>query len=97
MSFTTKWDIPGKDFATVPEISVQWGRNGSFIWIIRNSKAEKVKARVVARKAGQVLLDAVVQKGDQVVVEGLQRLRPSTKVLILNMTEETVKTQEQAK
>ena len=97
MSFTTKWDIPGKDFATVPEISVQWGRNGSFIWIIRNNKAEKVKARVVARKAGQVLLDAVVQKGDQVVVEGLQRLRPSTKVLILNMTEETVKTQEQAK
>jgi membrane fusion protein (multidrug efflux system) len=96
MSFTTRWDIPGKEFATVPEISVQWGRDGSFIWIIRNNKAEKVKARVVARKAGQVLLDASVQKGDQVVVEGLQRLRPNSKVQILNIIEETVTTQEQA-
>jgi RND family efflux transporter MFP subunit len=95
MSFTTKWDIPGKDFATVPEISVQWGRDGSFIWIIRDNKAEKTKARVVARKAGQVLLDASVKEGDLVVVEGLQRLRPNSKVQILNMIEETVKTQEQ--
>lgn len=96
MSFTTKWDIPGKDFATVPEISVQWGRDGSFIWIIRDNKAEKIKARVVARKAGQVLLDANVQEGELVVVEGLQRLRPNSQVQILNMPEQNVKTQEQA-
>jgi len=84
MSFTTKWNIPGKDFITVPEISVQWGREGSFVWVVRDSKAEKISARVVARKAGQVLLDTEVKDGEHVVVEGLQRLRPGITVQILN-------------
>jgi membrane fusion protein (multidrug efflux system) len=87
MSFTTKWDIPGKDYVTVPEISVQWGRDGSFIWVIRDNKAEKIKARVVARKSGRVLLDASVEDGELVVVEGLQRLRPHIEVQILNMSD----------
>jgi RND family efflux transporter MFP subunit len=96
MSFTTKWDIPGKDYATVPEISVQWGRDGSFVWVIRDNKAEKIKARVVARKSGRVLLDASLQEGELVVVEGLQRLRPNVEVQILNMSDPSSNSKEQA-
>lgn len=84
MSFTVRWAIAGQDYATVPEISLQWGRDGSFIWLVRDGKAEKVMARVVARRAGQVLLDGDVKKGEQVVVEGLQRLRPGSSVEIIN-------------
>lgn len=84
MSFTVSWDIAGKEFPTVPEISVQWSRDGSFIWIIRDDKADKVMGRVVARKAGQVLLDIDVKEGEPVVVEGLQRLRPGADVEVLN-------------
>jgi multidrug efflux pump subunit AcrA (membrane-fusion protein) len=96
MSFTTKWDIPGDDYATVPEISVQWGRDGSFIWVIREAKAEKIQARVIARKSGRVLLDADVQAGELVVVEGLHRLRPNVEVQILNMPTHSSTSQEQA-
>jgi RND family efflux transporter MFP subunit len=89
MSFETLWKIPGKSFATVTEIAVQWGREGSFIWVIREDEdkrsiANKVSVKVVSRKAGRVLLDGDVKAGEAVVVEGLQRLRPGRSVEILN-------------
>ena len=83
MSFATRWEIPGQAYPTVPEISLQWGRQGSFVWLIREQKAERVFARVVARKAGLVLLDGDIAEGENVVVEGLQRLRPGAEVRML--------------
>lgn len=83
MSFITRWHIVGESYATVPEIALQWGREGSYVWIIRDGIAEKVMARVVARKAGRVLLDGELKQGDVIVIEGLQRLRPGTQVEIL--------------
>jgi len=38
---------------------------------------------VVARTAGRVLLEGGLQPGEQVVAEGLQRLRPGLRVLVL--------------
>ncbi len=83
MSFKTRWEIPGKKYATVPEISLQWGRDGSFIWIIQNGIAKKTTAQVVARIAGRVLLEGDIKEGDEVVLEGVQRLRPDSKVEII--------------
>ncbi len=87
MSFETRWDIPGEDYATIPEIAVQWGRDGSFIWLIKDGVAQKVPAKVVARKAGRALVDGDVKGGEDVVVEGLQRLRPGQKVEVVGSTE----------
>ena len=86
MSFETYWEIPGESYPTVPEIAVQWGREGSFIWVVRDDKAEKIQARVIARKAGRVLLEADIKDGEPVVVEGVQRLRPELSVEILGET-----------
>lgn len=83
MSFETRWEIPGEDYATVPEISVQWGRDGSFIWLIRDGVAEKTPATVISRKAGRVLLDGEIKAGDLVVIEGVQRLRPDQEVEVV--------------
>jgi RND family efflux transporter MFP subunit len=75
MSFNIRWHIHGEAYPTVPEIALQWGRNGSFIWIVRDETAERVPARVIARNAGAVLVKGNIFAGDAVVVEGLQRLR----------------------
>lgn len=83
MSFKTRWDIPGNKYATVPEISLQWGREGSFIWVIRDGLAKKIMTQVIARMAGAVLLEGDVQEGEEVVVEGVQRLRPDTNVEVI--------------
>lgn len=83
MSFTVRWEIPGATHPAVPEIALQWSREGSFVWAIKGDKAEKVMAPVASRRAGMVLLESGVEEGDQVVVEGLQRLRPGALVKIL--------------
>lgn len=83
MSFATKWAIPGEKFPTVPEIALQWGRDGSFVWLVRDGKAERIEVTVVARRAGQVLVSGDVAYKDTVVVEGVQRLRPGIAVEIL--------------
>jgi len=83
MSFRTRWEIPGERYATVPEISLQWERGGSYIWIIRDNKAQRVNGKVIARTAGMVLLDGDIKEGDAVVIEGLQRLREGQAVEIL--------------
>ena len=88
MSFETEWDIKGESYPTVPEISVQWGREGSFIWLIKDGKAVKTSATIISRKAGRVLLEGDIESGDQVVIEGLQRLRPGQSVEIVGTAEE---------
>lgn len=83
MSFTIRLEMIGNEYPTVPEISLQWSRDGSFIWIIRNGKAQKVNAQVVARTAGNVLLKGDISEGEPVVVEGLERLEQGSVVTIL--------------
>ncbi len=83
MSFTTRWRIRGHSYPTVPEIALQWGRDGSFVWIVRDGRAERVPARVIARSSGRVLLDGDIEAEEQVVIEGLQRLRPGAPVEML--------------
>lgn len=83
MSFTIRWAIPGRDFPTVPEIALQWGREGAFVWLIRDGHAEREPVQVVARTAGQILLEGNIDEGEDVVVEGLLRLRPGAPVEIL--------------
>lgn len=97
MSFSIRWDIPGKDYPAVPEISLQWGRNGSFVWAIREGKAERVMARVVSRKAGLVLLDGDLKIGELVVMEGVQRMRPGIAVDVLGSEDGELTAAEMAK
>ncbi|MDT7042956.1 efflux RND transporter periplasmic adaptor subunit [Candidatus Nitronereus thalassa] len=87
MSFTTRWEIPGGQYPTVPEISLQWGREGSFVWIVRDNKAEKIPVQVIARKSGSVLVKGELAKGEPVVVEGLQRLRLGINVEVLGASD----------
>lgn len=82
MSFMTRLEIQGLEYPTVPEVSLQWGRDGSFIWVIRNNIAKRIPVRVIARTAGDVLVEGDVDSTDQVVVEGLQRLQPDREVIV---------------
>lgn len=88
MSFEIQWDIPGSDYPTVPEISVQWGRNGSYIWLIREDHARKTPVQIISRKTGRVLVEGEIKAGDSVVIEGLQRLRPGQEVVVVGSAEQ---------
>ncbi|WP_336083160.1 efflux RND transporter periplasmic adaptor subunit [Thalassospira sp. CH_XMU1448-2] len=80
MSFAVYVDIEGKQYPSVPEISVLWGDGGTYVWRIADEEVSRVPVRVVKRTNGRILIDGPVAKGDLIVVEGVLRLRPGRKV-----------------
>ena len=81
MSFAVELTVPGEDYATVPELALQWGKGESFVWCVdADNKAKRVVVRSVKRLNRVILVDGDLVEGDLVVVEGVQRLRPGRKV-----------------
>jgi len=81
-SFTIRLALDGEVYPTVPELAVQFARSGLHVWRVRDGTAERVGVRMVARRAGRVLVDGPLAEGDRVVVEGTQRLRPGAAVTV---------------
>ena len=83
MSFQVQLLLPGQAYVSVPELALQWGREGSFVWAVRDGNAVQVAARPVRRTAGRVLIDSELKAGEAVVVEGVQRLRAGRPVRVV--------------
>ncbi|MEJ7928360.1 efflux RND transporter periplasmic adaptor subunit [Ramlibacter sp. AN1015] len=82
MSFQVQLALPGQPFPAVPELALQWGREGALVWAVRAGRAEQVPVRSVRRVEGRVLVEGALEPGEQVVVEGVQRLRPGRRVSV---------------
>ena len=82
MSFAVTLDVYGDRYPLVPEISVRYGTDGAYVWVVREGAAAKVPVRIVERQEATVLVDAVLEDGEPVVVEGIQRLRPRLPVRV---------------
>lgn len=83
MSFSVRLTLPAGDYLKVPELAVQWSREGGHVWAVRDGKALRVPVRIVRRVEGAVLIEGELSAGDAVVVEGVQRLRPGRAVQVL--------------
>lgn len=75
MSFRIGLRFEGDPLVSVPELALQFGREGAFVWAVREGRAVPVAARIVRRQDGRVRLRSELAAGDTVVVEGVQRLR----------------------
>lgn len=76
MSFAVTMAFAGEEHPAVDPLAVQWDGDGAFVWRVGNdSKAEKVRVRIVQRNPDSVLVDAELRPGDSVVTEGIQRVR----------------------
>ncbi|MEN3952589.1 efflux RND transporter periplasmic adaptor subunit [Iodidimonas sp. SYSU 1G8] len=84
MSFRMIIEISGRAYPFIPEASIIWGGEGSYLWAVREGKAVRVPAVIVERREGRVLVDAALREGETVVVEGVQRLRDGTPVDIVD-------------
>jgi RND family efflux transporter MFP subunit len=84
MSFKVNITVTGDAYPRVPEVSVQWGADGAYVWTVRDGKAERVPAEIVQRQEGFVLIDAPLVEGDPVVVEGVQSMRDGRQIEVLD-------------
>jgi membrane fusion protein, multidrug efflux system len=83
MSLRVDLRLPGSRFISVPGLSLQWDREGSHLWVVRDQRAVRVPVRMVRRLQARVLVDGPVRVGEAVVVEGVQRLRDGRPVEII--------------
>ncbi|MFN4090383.1 MAG: efflux RND transporter periplasmic adaptor subunit [Alphaproteobacteria bacterium] len=80
MSFGVNLEIPGHPFPSVPEIALQWGREGAYVWVVRDERATQLPVTVRQRTRGRVLAEGDLAEGDMVVMEGVLRLREGARV-----------------
>lgn len=73
----------GAEVPAVDPMAVQWGTDGAFVWVVRNTKAARLPIRILQRSDQAVLIDAAFQPGDLVVTEGVQTLRPGADVSLI--------------
>lgn len=75
MSFQVTMRFEGDLYPSVDPLSVQWSADGSFVWRVKDDKAERVAISIVQRNPDKVLVSAKLAEGDAVVTQGLQTLR----------------------
>lgn len=82
MSFRVTLDIPGDPYPVMPEIAVQWGADGAFVWKVVDGTAQRVPIKIIQRQKGTVMVDGAdnLRPNDVIVTEGIQRLRPGLPV-----------------
>jgi RND family efflux transporter MFP subunit len=90
MSFRVALDVVGATWPVVPEVALQWGSDGAYVWAIENSRAVRVPAGIVQRDSGSVLVDANLPAGTAVVVEGVHRMRDGMTTAELRIVSSTV-------
>ncbi|PKR87186.1 efflux transporter periplasmic adaptor subunit [Pleomorphomonas diazotrophica] len=80
MSFAVTLRFPGVEKTAVPAPSVQWDRDGSYVWTIDDGKAKRSGVAIIERNADTVLVSGDLKPGDPVVVEGIQSVRADAPV-----------------
>jgi RND family efflux transporter MFP subunit len=71
----------GVDQPAVASLAVQWDRNGPYVWKVDGDSVVRVGVDIVGRRSGVVIVaGGSLAAGDEVVVEGLQRLRAGARV-----------------
>jgi RND family efflux transporter MFP subunit len=80
MALTLLLNFPGAPHPSVPSLSIQWDRQGSYVWKVADGKAARVPVQIITRRSGVVTVAAELNKGDPVVTEGVLRIREGVQV-----------------
>jgi RND family efflux transporter MFP subunit len=85
MALNVALAFEGVDQPAVASLAVQWDRSGPYVWKVEGDSVVRVGVDIVGRRSGVVIVAAGdLAAGDEVVVEGLQRLRAGSRVLRLD-------------
>lgn len=87
MSFSVRFVDSGVQRPAVPEAAVVWDGDGSAVFTVKNGEAERMPVTISSRREGVVLLDAPIDSGTLVIIEGVQKVRTGQKVEIINPPE----------
>jgi len=85
MGFEVVLQLIGREYVRVPELALQWGGDGAFVWVLDDTdRARRRSVTLVQREAGSVLLGGEIQSGDRVVLEGVQKMSDGRRVEVVD-------------
>ena len=84
MSFEIVMDFPGESYPAIDPLALQWDSNGSYVWRVRDNRAERVPAIIIQRNSDSVLIKSELSVGDMIITEGVQSVRGGAAVNIAN-------------
>lgn len=73
---------------TIPQDAVQYGADGTFIYVVENKKAQLKMLELGVVDNGRVEVRSGLKGGDQIVMEGLDRLRPGRDVAVVQSSQQ---------
>ena len=73
---------------TIPQDAVQYGAEGTFIYVIEENKAQLKMLELGVVDNGRVEVRSGLKGGDQIVMEGLDRLRPGRDVTVVQSSQQ---------
>jgi RND family efflux transporter MFP subunit len=80
MATVVSLTFAGTPQALVSSSAVLWDREGSYVWKLDGNVARRVAVQILGRHSGTVAVAGEIREGDEVAVEGLQRLRDGVAV-----------------
>ncbi len=87
MAFEISLNASRGAFLSVPDVAVQWGADGAYVWVAEDGRAARREVRLVKRLSGAILIEGDVQAGEPVVMEGVQAVRAGASLKILSINE----------
>ncbi|MFC4653770.1 MdtA/MuxA family multidrug efflux RND transporter periplasmic adaptor subunit [Rheinheimera marina] len=79
-----------KGAVTIPQDAVQYGSEGTYVYMIEDNKAQVRNLVLGTVDNGQIEIKQGLKAGEQVVLEGLDRLRPGREVEVLVRDQQAV-------
>tara|TARA_E500000178_G_scaffold185425_2_gene183616 strand:- start:2622 stop:2951 length:330 start_codon:yes stop_codon:yes gene_type:complete len=84
MAFEIDASLSLGDYLSVPELSVQWGADGPYVWSADNSVATRTPVEMIRRVNGRMLIKGDISEGQRVVLEGIQSVRSGMRLKDVN-------------
>jgi RND family efflux transporter MFP subunit len=84
MAFEIGVPVSRGDFLAVPDVSVQWGADGAYVWVADDAVARRVEVKLVRRLTDQLLVEGELEEGTEVIAEGVQAVREGLALRVLD-------------
>jgi len=87
MAFLVETVFDGEIYSAVPLLSLQWDRDGSYVWQVIDGRAKRTDVAIIERGSETALVSGALTTADRVVLEGVQRLRDGSEVTVAERDE----------
>lgn len=83
MSFQVSMTFPGDSYPAVDPLAIQWGTDGSFVWLVEDGKTRRAPVAIIQRNTDSVLVSGEFGQAGSVVTEGIHAVREGADVRLV--------------